>query len=193
MNSKNAKNIIRERYKELRNTLSPEDISAKSIAIANQLVNLPIWEHSVYHIFLSIDKLKEVQTEYILHILQGRDKNIAVSKSNFTTGRMSHYLLTDTTLLSVNTWGIPEPVTGIQLQPNQIDVIFIPLLACDTFGNRIGYGKGFYDRFLDECRPDTLRIGLSFFSPEETIFPTNTTDKKLHYCITDTNIYSFDF
>ena len=193
MNKIDTKSTIRNRYRELRNTLSSDDISSKSIAIANQLLNLPIWNHSVFHLFFSIEKLKEVQTEYILHILQGRDKDVVIPKSDFATGQLSHYILSDSTTLLINDWGIPEPKSGIQIQPNQIDVVFVPLLACDTSGNRIGYGKGFYDRFLRQCKPETIRIGLSFFSPEKTIFPTNRMDEKIHYCITDSNIYSFDF
>jgi 5-formyltetrahydrofolate cyclo-ligase len=48
-------------------------------------------------------------------------------------------------------------------------VVFVPLLAFDKKGNRVGYGKGFYDAFLSKCKPETIKIGLSFFEAEETI------------------------
>ena len=72
----------------------------------------------------------------------------------------------------------------------KLDVIFVPLLAYDEKGNRIGYGKGFYDRFLANCKPDTLFVGLSFFPPEKNI-SVEETDVPLHYCITPEKILSF--
>jgi 5-formyltetrahydrofolate cyclo-ligase len=97
---------------------------------------------------------------------------------------MSNYLLTDQTKLTVNTYGIPEPdENGIAVDEKSIDVVFVPLVAADRFGNRIGYGKGFYDRFLKKCRPDVLKIGLSFFTPLETKIDTNSNDIGMDYII----------
>ena len=69
--------------------------------------------------------------------------------------------------------------------------MFIPLLAFDKQGNRIGYGKGFYDRFLANCKPETIKIGLSFFEAEEEITDIFESDKKLNYCVTTKQVYSF--
>ena len=70
-------------------------------------------------------------------------------------------------------------------------LIFVPLLAFDKFGNRVGYGKGFYDVFLSECRPDTLKIGFSFFEAEVEIEDVFEKDIKLDYCITPKAVYKF--
>ena len=181
---------IRKKYKALREQLSENQIEDKSLAIANQLLQLDIWNHSFYHIFLPIEEQKEVNTEYILNILAGKDKNIVISKSNFEDYSMSHFLLTDNTTLRKNQYNIPEPIDGIAILPPQIDVIFIPLLAFDIKGNRVGYGKGFYDRFLSECKPKTLKIGLSFFDPEEDI-EVEKNDIRLDYCVTPQKNYRF--
>ncbi|SHI63369.1 5-formyltetrahydrofolate cyclo-ligase [Mesonia phycicola] len=186
------KKEIRLASKTKRNQLSANNIDEKSIAIANQLLALNIWQYSFYHLFLSIEQLKEINTEYILHILSGKDKNIVVSKSDFEALTMKHFLLTDATPLKVNKWGIPEPVNGIEISPKQIDVVFIPLLAFDLKGNRIGYGKGFYDRFLSECKTDVIKIGLSFFEAVESIEDTNENDIPLDYCITPEKVYNFN-
>ena len=85
---------------------------------------------------------------------------------------------------------MPEPVSGIKIIPSQLDVIFIPLLAYDRIGNRVGYGKGYYDRFLTKCEAKTILIGLSFFTPEEVITP-EATDIPLNFCVTPHNIYTF--
>ena len=184
------KSEIRKKYKVLRQELSEDQIEDKSLAIANQLLQLNIWQHSFYHIFLPIEEQKEINTEFILNILAGKDKNIVISKSNFEDYSMIHFLLNDNTILRKNEYNIPEPVDGITITSQLINVVFIPLLAFDTKGNRIGYGKGFYDRFLSECKPETLKIGLSFFEAEEEIEST-INDIKLDYCSTPNKVFQF--
>lgn len=186
-----TKEELRLKYKDLRNQLSDDDIENLSLDIANQAIKLPIWERTNYHLFLTIANKKEINTEYLLHLLAGRDKNIILSKSNFKEGTLSNYLLTDNTTIKVNSYGIPEPVDGIEIKETQIDVVFIPLLAYDNKGNRIGYGKGFYDRFLAKCKPDTIKIGVSFFAPEEQIANVSEMDIPLDYCITPNKVYQF--
>ncbi len=187
----NKKNSLRTFYKSKRDSLDPSDIEAQSIKITNHLIELPIWEKTYYHLFLTINRLKEVDTSFILTLLQGRDKDIVVSKSNFEKLTLAHFLLSDSTRLKVNTWGIPEPVDGIEVPVSKIQVVFVPLLAFDVSGNRVGYGKGFYDRFLKSCNPDTIKIGLSFFEAENLIEGIHDGDAPLDYCVTPEKIYRF--
>ena len=176
----------------MRSQLTDDVVDTLSMDIANMILKLPIWKKSFYHIFLSIKEQKEINTEFILHILQGKDKNIVVSKSDFENNTLAHILLTDTTKFTINPWGIPEPIDGIPIPENTIEVVFVPLLAYDLTGNRIGYGKGFYDRFLAECNPETIKIGLSFFTPEKEIKEVLETDIKLDYCVTPLKFYTFN-
>ncbi|MBD0823526.1 5-formyltetrahydrofolate cyclo-ligase [Aestuariibaculum marinum] len=185
------KSDLRKTYKLLRNNLSANDIEDLSLEIANRLLKLPIWDYSFYHIFLAIRESKEVDTDFILNILSGKDKHIVISKSNFKTMEMTNYLLTDSTLIKKNNYNIPEPVDGIEIADNKIDVVFIPLLAFDQQGNRVGYGKGFYDRFLKRCKPETIKIGLSFFEAELQIQDVHNNDIKLDYCVTPKTLYTF--
>lgn len=185
------KKELRLEYKNFRKELSPDDIEEKSLAIANNLIQLPIWDKTYYHLFLPIEEQKEINTEYVLHLLSGRDKEIVVSKSDFETRNMSHFLLTDNTKIKKNEYNIPEPVNGLAVAPEMIEVVFVPLLAFDTFGNRVGYGKGFYDKFLSECKPETLKIGLSFFEAENQIEDVFELDIKLNFCVTPLKIYTF--
>lgn len=187
-----SKSALRKQYKAMRNQLSDQQRDDFSIAIANNLLQLPIWEKRYYHLFLTIAEQKEVDTEFILNILAGKDKDIILSKSNFTDNSLTHFLLTDTTMIKKNAYNIPEPVDGIEVPSNKIDVVFVPLLAYDTNGNRIGYGKGFYDRFLAECKPDVIRVGLSFFPPETTLFTVDATDIRLDFCVTPTEVFHFN-
>jgi len=185
------KKEIRLKYKELRNSLSESQIEEMSLAIANEVLLLPIWEKSYFHVFLSIEEQKEVNTEYLLHLLSGKDKEICISKSDFETRKMTHYLLTDNTKIKKNEYNIPEPIDGIEVPSHKMEVVFIPLLAYDTYGNRVGYGKGFYDKFLAECNPNTIKIGLSFFEPEELISDVNASDIQLNYCVTPNRIIKY--
>ena len=186
-----TKKELRTKYKQLRNLLSNHDVEKMSLEIANQLLNMAVWEQKYFHIFLPIIENREVDTEYILHILAGKDKEVVVSKSDFETRQMTHYLLTDATKFRKNNYNIPEPVDGLEVPVTKIDVIFVPLLAFDINGNRVGYGKGFYDVFLKECRPDTLKIGLSFFEAEEAIDDVFEKDVTLDFCITPNRVYEF--
>lgn len=186
-----TKKELRKKYKELRNDLSFDVIEDLSLQIANNALKLPIWNFENYHIFLSIHEHKEVKTDYLLHILNGKDKNVIVSKSDFETRTMNHVLLTDNVTIKKNEWNIPEPQNGFSVADNQIDVVFVPLLAYDVFGNRVGYGKGFYDLFLSKCKPDVVKIGLSFFDPEEIIEDVFLEDVRLDYCITPETIVKF--
>lgn len=185
------KKELRKKYKTLRKNLSEDTIEEWSLQIANQLIRLDIWQHSFYHLFLPIESQKEVNTEYILQVLAGKDKNIVLSKSDFSTREMTHFLLTDNTTIKKNAYDIPEPIDGLEVPVSKIDVVFVPLLAFDEKGNRVGYGKGFYDKFLAECKPEILKIGVSFFEPENIIPDVLNTDIQLDLCITPTKVYNF--
>jgi 5-formyltetrahydrofolate cyclo-ligase len=180
-------------YKDKRAKLSFNEIEEQSIAIANQLLKLKpdkFWDKNLYyHLFLSIQEQREVNTEHLLNILFAKDKEIIVAKSEFKTREMINYLLTENTRIKKNKYNIPEPLDGIEVPHKKIDVVFIPLLAYDKSGNRVGYGKGFYDRLL--AKTDCIKIGLSFFEPLEQIEDTNENDIPLNYCITPKTVHFF--
>lgn len=187
-----TKKELRQHYKKLRANLTEDQIERHSLEIANQALKIPVWDRHYYHLFLSIAHHKEVDTSFLMHILHGKDKNIVVSRSDMENGSMTHFLLTDQTKIKQNAWGIPEPQNGLALNPSILDVVFIPLLAFDRGGHRVGYGKGFYDRFLKQCKPDVIKIGLSFFDAETQIDDSDVHDVTLNYCITPSSVYRFD-
>ena len=182
-------------YKRKRLELTPDEIEEKSIQIANQLLKIQatnFWTENLYfHLFLSIEEQKEIDSSHILNVLFAKDKEIVVSKSNFSSGEMTHFLLTENTRFKKNKYHIPEPIDGIPISTEQINVVFIPLLAFDKAGNRVGYGKGFYDKFLSKCKPNTIKIGLSFFESTEEITDAFEGDIALDYCVTPNKVYSF--
>lgn len=184
------KAALRSKYKRLRSAVTEEALEEMSICIANRSLELPIWDATYYHIFLPISEKKEINTEYLLHILHGRDKSVVLSKADFNTGQLKHYLLQENTEIVLSSYGIPEPKDGIQIDPKMLEVVFIPLLAFDVKGGRIGYGKGFYDRFLEQCNSNCLFVGLSMFEAEDSI-PVNFQDIPLDYCIIPNKTYLF--
>ncbi|WP_373516732.1 5-formyltetrahydrofolate cyclo-ligase [Pricia sp.] len=184
------KQDLRSEYRNLRKLVSESSLLVSSLAIANASLLLPIWDFGYFHIFLPISQQKEIDTHFILSILQGRDKNVVLPK---VTGNdsLKHFLLTDATKFQTNRWNIPEPVDGIEITTDKIDVVFVPLLAFDKKGNRVGYGKGFYDIFLRECRKDVKKIGVSLFEAEDIIEDIDANDIPLDYCVTPQKTYSF--
>ena len=184
------KSQIRKQYKSLREGLSKTQIENRSISIANRCLELPIWNKQIMHIFLSIENQKEVDTSFLRTLLQGKDKEIVIPKI-IDSVRLQHFLLTDHTLFERNSLGIPEPVSGIEIKPSIIDVVFIPLLSFDSKGNRVGYGKGYYDRFMLNCKEECLKIGLSFFEEEQCVFGVEETDIPLDFCVTPKQIYQY--
>lgn len=186
------KKALRIQYQKKRQELSENQRDKMSMDIANRLLTMPIWDKSHYHIFMPIERFSEVDTNYIINILHGKDKNIILPKTDIKNHYLKNILLTDQTLLKKNSWGIIEPTSGIEVPENMIEVVFVPLLAFDKKGNRVGYGKGFYDGFLQKCLKDTLKIGLSFFSAEEIIKDIQPNDIPLNYCVTPNKIYYFE-
>ncbi|MFZ9661276.1 MAG: 5-formyltetrahydrofolate cyclo-ligase, partial [Chitinophagaceae bacterium] len=93
--------------------------------------------------------------------------------------------------LKKNVYGISEPVDGNLIAIELLDMVLMPLLAFDLDGNRVGFGKGYYDRFLKSCRRDIVKIGLSFLDPLDKISDINSYDIPMDFCITPKMTYAF--
>src|SRR5690554_7980377 len=104
------KKQLRTYYKKLRGFLTEQEKEQKSLAIANHLLTLDIWDKTYFHLFLTIEELNEIDTEYILQILMGKDKEIVISKTIFEERKMIHFLLTENTKIKKTTFNIPEPI-----------------------------------------------------------------------------------
>ena len=186
----NTKAVLRTEYQKRRDSLTEEQIADCSIQISNLSLTLNIWEYSIYHLFMTNEKNKEIDTSYLLSVIQGKDKQPVIPKI-VDDNRLEHFLLNDQTLLKNNRWGIPEPLCGITINPKQIEVVFVPLLVFDQHGHRVGYGKGYYDRFLDQCSESTRKVGLTFFDPVTKIEDIETHDISLDFALTPERIYAF--
>lgn len=170
------KKQLRKFYKEQRKALTIVQIEEFQQSIYEQVFALSFDEIQNVHIFLPIEQQNEINTYPIIDFLSSIHKNIIVSVSDFNTAKLTHYLLEKTTQLAKNKYGIPEPINAKQVAVTAIDLVFVPLLISDEENYRVGYGKGFYDRFLSECRTDVKTIGLNFFPPISKITDRNEFD-----------------
>lgn len=175
--------------------LSDSDCKEKSQKITDLFftqINLSTCR--VLHIFLPIKYLKEVDTTAIIAQLLATVPSIkvAVPIVDDATQRLRCALLTSESEIELSNRKIPEPnKNSPDIDFKEIDIVVIPLLAADEQGHRVGYGKGFYDKFLVECKPEVLKIGLSFFNPIKKISDTEVHDIALDACITPEGIFYF--
>lgn len=188
------KATLRKLYLEKRQNLSRSKYGTLTEGLLDQIKFFNWSEYRVVHVFLPIRNKNEVDTFSILNYFKENfpDLKIVIPRTDFKNLLMENVQYDhESTTLGLNKFDIPEPIQGKIISAEQIDLVFVPLLAFDKKGNRVGYGKGFYDRFLTNCRPDVKKVGLSYFDPVEEIYDLNKFDIKMDACICPDNIWEF--
>lgn len=187
------KQELRELYKAKRNALGHKERLKLDDLL---LLRFQQFDYSDIQTLLSywpIANMAEPNTQlfsgYLRHIVPGL--RIAYPVTNTATNEMIAVAITEDTIYHTNSLGITEPKEGEEIPGTAIDLVLVPMLACDTKGVRVGYGKGYYDRFLANCRKDIVKIGFSYFEPVDQITDSNQFDVPLTYCITPQQIYEF--
>lgn len=186
---------LRREFLSRRRSLAAAEVARRSAALEQQLFSqLSVAQWRWLHLFLPIPQHNEPDTWRIIRRIWAEQPSVqlAVPVVQADGRTLRHYHLAPETQLADNRWGIPEPVEAVEVQPAQLDAVLVPLLAFDETGHRVGYGKGFYDGFLGQCRPDTLRIGLSLEPPVPRITDAWPGDVRLHACITPEKVWRFD-
>ncbi len=189
---------LRTEFLARRNALLPDELTRRNARLNTRFIDFFQQQSQtrslrLVHTFLPIRRQNEVDTWPIVHWLWQHGIAVAVSVTDTATNQLTHYPLTADTALIENKWGIPEPITtGLApIEPSTIDLVLVPLLAFDRQGHRVGYGKGYYDRFLADCRPDCLKVGLSLFEPVEQIADLTETDVPLDCGLTPLSLSLF--
>lgn len=173
---------LRRQVLQQRRALLPAEVQRRSQRIADLFfAHFPLQAGQTVHVFLPIIKNNEVNTWLIIERLRLEypEVRVAVPVTDVMQNTLTHHHLTNEAILVENAWGIPEPQNAQLILAPEVDVVLIPLLAFDKSGHRVGYGKGFYDRFLAGCRPAVLKIGLSLEPPVESIIDPNPFDVPL--------------
>jgi 5-formyltetrahydrofolate cyclo-ligase len=148
--------------------------------------------------FLKIDKLNfksiggyypsnyEIDDLDILDLLEKKNFKVSlpiIKKDN----QMNFYSWSRNEPLKINKYGIPEPVSSKIFYP---DILLVPLVAYDVSLNRLGYGGGYYDRYIEKIEKvkKVVKIGLAFSFQKISSIPINQYDKKLDFIVTEKEI-----
>jgi 5-formyltetrahydrofolate cyclo-ligase len=185
------KSEIRSLIKEKRKGLSPFEISRISSQVQALVMDSFSFKGKYISLFLPIEKQHELNTYGLLEDILLKGGFPVLSKSNFSDHTLSLFLYEGTSQLVLSPFGIPEPKSGRLISEEKLDVVFVPLLAINHQGHRVGYGKGFYDRLLARCKPNCLFIGLNLFDEFMEISDIHKEDIPLHICFTPTGKYDF--
>lgn len=186
---------LRSIYLEKRRSLSPGEVAAASRRIAERFFNeIDLTTTKKLLTFIRIPKFNEIDTSNIYFRLwqERRDIVTFAPRTDLQTGEIESISFNSETSFAENKWGIREPLDGEKAEPDEFDLVLVPLLCFDENGHRVGYGKGMYDKFLIRCRPGCLKIGLSFFPPVGQIDDAGDHDIPLDVCITPDKLYRRD-
>ena len=188
------KKSLRKAAKAARMELTRDEIETKSLQIFESWKSaFPIDHLSLIHLFLSIEKFNEVNTQPFLEHIQSFSPKVlpVVPVTDFEQDILTHIAISPEIEIERNDWGIPEPkIHKRKVSPSELDMVLVPLLAFDKHCNRLGYGKGHYDNFLVQTRPDCLKIGICFeVGKLDQDIPVEPHDFPLDAVITEAGIY----
>jgi 5-formyltetrahydrofolate cyclo-ligase len=187
------KKELRNIYKEKRLALSSIERSKLDDLLLIQFQRLSFESVQVVLSFWPMEERAEMNTHlftrYLSHLIPGLQ--VCYPVTDPSSNVMKAVLVNDDTVLEENNYGITEPVDGIEIMPEEIDMVLVPLFAFDEKGYRVGYGKGYYDRYLKNCNEHVQIVGLSYFESVDHISDTNQFDVPLNYCITPGKVYEF--
>lgn len=182
-----AKDELRKKYLSIRGSLSEQEVESKSEKIVQQLVSSdPFKKAETVHSYLPITKNREVNTlEFVEHCI-AHGKTVVIPKVG-ADQQMSHHVLNSFEELKTNSWGVAEPIHPNPISVSEIDLVIVPMVCGDRYRNRIGYGKGFYDRFLSQT--DAFKIGLLYnCTLTDQKIPVEDFDQKPDWLISEKEI-----
>lgn len=183
------KNALRKELLLLRQELENKD--ELSLKISDSLVNFDCFLKA--ETILLYSSLKdEVSTEKIFKTCLEMKKTVAFPVCLDRDGTMEFFIVKSEAELERGMYNILSPKSDCKkLEPNGKCLCIVPGVAFDKRGYRLGYGKGYYDRFLDSF--NAVSVGLCFDSLVRDTLPVNEYDKRVNYLITDKKIYNFNF
>lgn len=188
-----TKQALRKIYKEKRKELTPPEQAKLDdlLLIKFQTTEFPFIQ--TLFTYWPVEAFKEPNIHLITDYLEFINPGLqtAYPKTDLSIHEMTAILTNEDTRFVKNDYQLHEPENGTPVEPAEIDVVIVPLLAFDTGGYRVGYGKGYYDKFLAACRPGCIKIGFSYFEPVAEISDKHEFDVPLNYCITPQTVYVF--
>lgn len=188
-----TKKQARQQYAKQRSNLSATDRMRWDdlILINFQSIELPFLDTVLS--FYPMEEKNEINTFLLTDYLRFKNPSLQICypKTDVSHNTMQAIATGADAAFEGNAYNILEPTTGEVMPAAEMDMVIVPLLICDATGNRVGFGKGFYDRYLKDCRADCLKIGVSYFEPIEAIEDAQAFDVPLNLCITPQKAYVF--
>ena len=187
------KTAARQLYKEKRAALTSAERLKLDDLLLIQLQTIELPFISFLLSYWPIEQHHEPNTHLFTDYLEFLNPELVVCypKTEFDPPMLRAIRTDDDTKFRKNRFNIYEPEDGDEVNAAGIDIVFVPLLACDKNGYRIGFGKGMYDRYLQFCRKDCLKIGFSYFELIEPIEDAHQFDVPLNLCVTPGSVYEF--
>lgn len=185
------KKELRLLYKNKRKALSDDEVFQFSKAIFQNFIDFfTVEKGQKIHLFLTIEKLKEVQMSFFIDYFFEMDVRLFVPK--IVQDKLIAVEITPQTVYETNTWGISEPISNEDAQELNYDYVLTPLVYADPRGNRVGYGKGFYDSFFSQLHSKVKKVGINYFEPNEPIDDVWENDIPLDYLVSPNRVLSFE-
>lgn len=182
------KKMLRQEMMAKRKALSKAEWADKSSIIKKQVLTCDEYINAnVVHCFVSMNARFEVDTHSLINEMLKQNKRVIIPVTNLENGNLQHSELYDLSDLRENKWGVLEPKTIYSVEVSELELILVPLLAADIHGNRLGYGKGFYDRFLDTVEAPAIALLFQDFILD--YIPTEKFDKKVNGLISEKGIF----
>ncbi len=188
------KEVLRSMFLEKRNTLTDQELNRRNGLLLNHCTDfLKAHQDLIHcHLFLPIKKFKEPDTWPLFHhLMRSNQHEVYLSKTLFKQRKLAHFQISQDTKLKVSKFGISEPTNAEPVAPEILDIVFVPLICSDQKGNRIGYGAGLYDRFLEQVKPDCLKVGVSLTPKLDNNDYASSYDIPLDYLITHLGVDQF--
>lgn len=191
MNLHQQKEELRRRLLEQRKAIPESTFQTASAGIVQKLKQQKEFRDAgVIHCYVSMNSRREVDTHGLIKEILSSGKKVVVPVTNFQEGILSHIQLNSYDKLEANKWGVPEPGDGKEILPEELELVIVPMVAGDESCNRIGYGEGFYDRFLDQVT--CPKIGLIFERNVVKKIPVEDFDVPLDKIVTESRVINRD-
>ena len=188
-----TKTDLRKIYRAKRNALSATEQAKYDdlLLIRFQQADIP-FVHTLFS-YWPMEQMREPNVHLITDFMEFRNPELQVAYPRITADgqHMEAILTNQDTAFRQNNFGTYEPEQGEVISPDALDLVLVPLLCFDKSGYRVGYGKGYYDRFLKACNAACVKVGCSYFEPVEEICDKHEFDVPLSLCMTPQSIYVF--
>jgi len=173
---------LRMRAKEARSRLTPAEIARYSASIERRLIEVL---DGFTTVMVYVSKPPEVETRGLIAALNNRGVLVVVPIIERETRSLRLSALPDPGVLVQSTFNVPEPIGHeIPVRPEDIQAVVVPMLGFDSKGNRLGYGAGYYDRFLRRY-PHPEKIGIAFSCQQVECIPADENDIMMDCIITE--------